>query len=54
MHYILSVKANIAMFKKKNIQVEPIIVPGGQTWINCELFLATTLQQLFNSGDRIN
>jgi enterochelin esterase-like enzyme len=42
-----SVKGNIAMFKEKNIKVEPFIVPGGHTWMNCKLFLATTLPQLF-------
>ena len=42
-----SVKGNIAMFEEKNIEVEPFIVSGGHTWMNCKLFLATTLQQLF-------
>jgi enterochelin esterase-like enzyme len=42
-----SVKENIAMFKEKNIKVEPFIVSGGHTWMNCKLFLATTLPQLF-------
>ncbi|MDX2245531.1 MAG: alpha/beta hydrolase-fold protein [Bacteroidia bacterium] len=42
-----SVKANIALFQEKNIKLEPIIVPGGHTWMNCKLFLATTLKQVF-------
>lgn len=42
-----SVKQNIAMFKEKNVKVEPLIVPGGHTWMNCKLYLANTLQQLF-------
>jgi enterochelin esterase family protein len=42
-----SVKENIAMFKEKNIKVEPFIVPGGHTWMNCKLFLANSLQQIF-------
>jgi len=42
-----SVKQNIAMFQEKNIKVEPFIVSGGHTWMNCKLFLATSLQQLF-------
>jgi len=42
-----SVKDNIAMFNDKKIKVEPFIVPGGHTWMNCKLFLATTLPQLF-------
>lgn len=42
-----SVKANLAMFKEKNIKVEPFIVPGGHTWMNCKLFLSNTLPQLF-------
>jgi hypothetical protein len=41
------VKSNIAMFKEKNINVDPYIVPGGHTWMNCKLYLANTLQQLF-------
>jgi enterochelin esterase family protein len=42
-----SVKSNLAMFEEKNIEVAPFIVPGGHTWMNCKLYLATTLQQLF-------
>ena len=42
-----SVKQNIAMFKEKNLQVDTLIVPGGHTWMNCKLYLANTLQQLF-------
>jgi citrate lyase synthetase len=30
------VKQNIAMFQKKNLKVEPLIVPGGHTWMNCK------------------
>ncbi len=42
-----SVKKNLAMFKDKGINVEPQIVPGGHTWMNCKLYLATTLPKLF-------
>ena len=42
-----SVKANIAMFKSKNIDIETLIVSGGHTWMNCKLYLTNTLQQLF-------
>ncbi|QNF34829.1 esterase [Adhaeribacter swui] len=43
------VKQNIAMFKEKNIKLETLIVPGGHTWMNCKLFLANSLQQLFKN-----
>ncbi|MFO7446580.1 MAG: alpha/beta hydrolase-fold protein [Ignavibacteriaceae bacterium] len=43
-----SVKQNISMFKEKNINLETFIVPGGHTWMNCKLFLAKTLHQLFS------
>lgn len=42
-----SVKQNIAMFQEKKIKLEPLIVSGGHTWMNCKLFLANSLQQLF-------
>lgn len=42
-----NVRQNIAMFKEKNINVEPLIVPGGHTWMNCKLFLAHSLQKIF-------
>lgn len=42
-----SVKQNIAMFKGKNLNLQTLIVPGGHTWMNCKLYLANTLQQLF-------
>ena len=42
-----SVKKNIAMFEEKRIKVKPFIVSGGHTWMNCKLFLATTLQEIF-------
>ena len=42
-----SVKKNIAMFEEKKIKVKPFIVSGGHTWMNCKLFLATTLQEIF-------
>lgn len=44
-----SVKQNIAMFKEKNLNLETLIVPGGHTWMNCKLFLANSLQQLFKN-----
>jgi enterochelin esterase family protein len=42
-----SVKQNIAMFQEKKIKLETLIVPGGHTWMNCKLFLANSLQQVF-------
>ena len=42
-----SVKKNIALFEEKKIRLEPIIVTGGHTWMNCKLFLAQSLQKLF-------
>ncbi len=42
-----SVKGNIAMFEEKKIKLKSYIVPGGHTWMNCKLFLATTLQEIF-------
>lgn len=42
-----SVKENIAMFQNKGLNLETLIVPGGHTWMNCKLFLAKSLQQLF-------
>jgi enterochelin esterase-like enzyme len=42
-----SVKQNLAMFRDKKINVQDIIVDGGHTWMNCKLYLSTTLQQLF-------
>ncbi len=41
------VKQNIALFKEKKINLQPLIVPGGHTWMNCKLFLANSLPQLF-------
>jgi enterochelin esterase family protein len=41
------VKENIAMFKDKKVNLETFIVPGGHTWMNCKLFLANSLQQIF-------
>ncbi|OSZ76989.1 esterase [Chitinophagaceae bacterium IBVUCB2] len=42
-----SVKKNLELFKEKKVNVKSYIVPGGHTWMNCKLFLATTLQELF-------
>lgn len=42
-----SVKNNIAMFKSKGLNLEGYIVDGGHTWMNCKLYMAQTLQQLF-------
>lgn len=42
-----SVKENIAMFKEKGLNLETLIVPGSHTWMNCKLYLANTLPQLF-------
>jgi enterochelin esterase-like enzyme len=41
------VKKNIAMFEEKKIKLKSYIVPGGHTWMNCKLYLATTLQEIF-------
>ena len=41
------VKKNLAMFNEKNVNVKSYIVPGGHTWMNCKLYLSTTLQELF-------
>lgn len=42
-----SVKQNIALFREKGLNVKDYIVDGGHTWMNCKLFLATTLQEIF-------
>lgn len=42
-----SVLANIEMLKSKDIDHKSYIVSGGHTWMNCKLYLATTLQELF-------
>lgn len=42
-----SVKENLAMFEEKKIEVEPIFVSGGHTWMNCKLYLANSLQKVF-------
>lgn len=42
-----SVKQNIVMFQEKKLKLETLIVPGGHTWMNCKLFLANSLQQIF-------
>jgi len=42
-----SVKKNIVMFKEKGLKPEGYIVDGGHTWMNCKLYLAKTLQQIF-------
>jgi len=42
-----SVKQNIAMFQEKKVNLKTLIVPGGHTWMNCKIFLANSLQQLF-------
>jgi enterochelin esterase family protein len=42
-----SVKGNIAMFESKKLKLQTLIVPGGHTWMNCKLYLANTLPQLF-------
>ena len=43
-----SVKKNITMFEEKKINLKPYIVSGGHTWMNCKLYLATTLQEIFH------
>jgi enterochelin esterase family protein len=42
-----SVKANIAMFKEKKVNVQPNLGSGGHTWMNCRQYLSETLQQIF-------
>jgi enterochelin esterase-like enzyme len=42
-----SAKQNIAMFQEKGINLESYFVDGGHTWMNCKLYLAKTLQQIF-------
>jgi enterochelin esterase family protein len=42
-----SVKGNIAMFNEKGLKPVTMFVSGGHTWMNCKLYLATTLPQLF-------
>lgn len=42
-----SVQQNIAMFGEKKVNLKTLIVPGGHTWMNCRLFLANSLQQVF-------
>jgi enterochelin esterase-like enzyme len=45
--YIGIVNSAIELFNEKGLNLETMVVPGGHTWMNCKLFLATTLQQLF-------
>ena len=45
--YIEIVNSSIKLFKEKSLNLETMFVPGGHTWMNCKLFLATTLPQLF-------
>ena len=45
--YIPIVNNTIKLFKDKNLNLETMFVPGGHTWMNCKLFLATTLPRLF-------
>lgn len=42
-----SVLKNLAFFRDKKLNVQEMIVDGGHTWMNCKLYLSTTLQQLF-------
>jgi enterochelin esterase-like enzyme len=42
-----SVKKNIADFKEKGLNLQTHIVPGGHTWMNCKLFLTTSLEEIF-------
>lgn len=45
--YIGIVNSAIELFNEKGLDLETMFVPGGHTWMNCKLFLATTLPQLF-------
>jgi enterochelin esterase-like enzyme len=42
-----NVLKEIAMFREKKLNVQDYIVEGGHTWMNCKLYLSTTLQQIF-------
>jgi enterochelin esterase-like enzyme len=42
-----SVQKNIAFFEEKKVHIKPYIVTGGHTWMNCKIYLATTLQEIF-------
>ena len=45
--YLTIVNSAVTLFKEKGLDLETMYVPGGHTWMNCKLFLATTLPQLF-------
>jgi len=45
--YIAIVNGTIKLLKDKGLNLEIMFVSGGHTWMNCKLFLATTLPQLF-------
>jgi enterochelin esterase-like enzyme len=45
--YLEIVNSAITLFNEKGLNLETMFVPGGHTWMNCKLFLATTLPQLF-------
>lgn len=45
--YIEIVNSAVKLFNEKGLNLETMYVPGGHTWMNCKLFLATTLPQLF-------
>jgi len=45
--YIAIVNGTIKLLKDKGLNLETMFVSGGHTWMNCKLFLATTLPQLF-------
>ena len=42
-----SVKENVSMFKNKGLRLKSFFVPGGHTWMNCKLYLANTLENIF-------
>jgi enterochelin esterase family protein len=47
--YIPIVKRTIAIFEEKKFNLETMFVPGGHTWMNCKLYLTTTLPLLFKN-----
>lgn len=45
--YRLIIDRTITIYKDKKFNLGTMFVPGGHTWMNCRIFLATTLPQLF-------
>jgi len=45
--YLPIVNNTIKLLKDKNLNLETMFVPGGHTWMNCKLFIAKVLPELF-------